>query len=148
MCSYIFHGVDIQVIKQHSDTSVIYYPNRFPTSFNQTLPKPADSERNLLSFSALCLCLSPQLHSRSALLSFSLLTYSYFPKRLFHMCLGFGGAEPQKITKEQIKWSKAERFPPNMKDCSYQRQRGLSCVLYCGSRMPLSVTYIISPVRC
>lgn len=91
ICSYIFHALAIQVIKQHSDTSVIYYPNRFPTSFNQTLLKPADSERNPL-FSCLCLCLSPQLHSALSLFSLSLcLLYSYFPKSLFHICSGPGG---------------------------------------------------------
>lgn len=91
MCSYIFHALDSQVIKQHSDTSVIYYPDWFPTSFNQTLLKPADSERNP-SFSPLCLCLSPPTSFCSlAFLSLCLL-YSYFPKRLFHMCLGPGGS--------------------------------------------------------
>lgn len=95
MCSYIFHALDSQVIKQHSDTSVIYYPDWFPTSFNQTLLKPADSERNP-SFSPLCLCLSPPLHS--ALLLFFLFAYfTHIFQNVYFTCVwGQEGAKPQK----------------------------------------------------
>lgn len=100
MCSHIFHALDSQVIKQHSDTSVIYYPDWFPTSFNQSLLKPADSERNPW-FSPLCLCLSTSTSFCSfAFLSFCLL-YSYFPKRLFHVSGPGRELSHRKIIKSQ-----------------------------------------------
>lgn len=135
MCSYIFYAVDIQVIKQHFDTSVIYYPKRFPTSFNQTLLKAADSERNLLSLCTVYVYLLSSI-LLPAFLSFSLLIFS---KMSVSCVWGSQGLSHRIITKEQIKWSKTV-FSSDMKTV-------IKVSAMCWNIQMLSVTYIIAAIR-
>lgn len=81
------------------------------------------------------------------------LLYSYFPKRLFHMCLRPGGGlshrkkKKNKKKKEKNKWSGAKQRVFFLRHERLLLSKAEKVSAMCSSSQMLSLTYIITAVR-